>query len=289
MNVILRHMWRKKRNKNNLVSLFLSVWMMYSCSPARQTIREPLKNYGVDYLFENLKKNEFKFDWLNANFSATIEINKNTNSFNGLLRIRKDSAIWISITPALGIEVARLLVTNDSVRMINRLNTTYFIGDYKLINKMFNADIDFDMFQSFLIGNDFSYYENGVSGKFRANIENKVYHLFTAERRKLKKFIKSKDDADRIFIQNIRLIPETFKISELTIKEKKFYDDNRKLDVHYKDFRLIENQQFPYHLDVEITDKEQQVKVTIDFSKISVNVPQNLPFTISSRYQKIEK
>ena len=109
---------------------------------------------------------------------SNCHLNQRMRSAVGLvdsLLKRKDSAIWISVTPVLGIEVARLLVTNDSVKMMNRLNSTYFTGNFKLINKLFNADIDYDMFQSFLVGNDFTYYENGASGKFKANIENKQY------------------------------------------------------------------------------------------------------------------
>ena len=285
---ISKHAYLKGVLLHFLVFVLL-VFFIVSCSVERKVIKAPLKEYGVDTIFKRLKKNEFKFESLSANFNAEIEINQKKNSFKGILRIRKDSAIWISVTPVLGIEVARLLVTNDSVKMMNRLNSTYFTGNFKLINKLFNADIDYDMFQSFLVGNDFTYYENGVSGKFKANIENKQYHLSTAERRKLKKYSKSKEDIDRLFIQNLLLDPETFKINALTIKEKKFKDENRKLEVRYNDFRLVENQLFPYHLEVEISDKEQKVILKIDFSKLVLNTHQNFPFTISSKYQKIEK
>jgi len=269
--------------------LFVVLLLLAGCSVQRKAIKEPLKEYGVDYLFDNMKKNEFKFEWLTANFSAEIEIDKKKNSFKGMIRIRKDSAIWISITPALGIEVGRLMITNDSIKLLNRLNSTYFIGDFKKINKILSADIDLDMLQGFLAGNDFTYYENGELGKFKANIENKEYHLSTAERRKLKKHIRSTEDADRLFIQNIWLKSDSFKITSLSIKEKKLKEDNRKLVVFYDDFRQLDNQLFPYHLLVEIFDKEEPIKININYYKITTNIPQTFPFTISSKYQRIEK
>ena len=270
-------------------SIYLFAVVLVSCNPVRKIIKVPIKEHGVDYLFENLKKNEFKFDWISANFNADIEIDNKKNSFRGILRIKKDSVIWISITPGMGIEVGRLMVTNDSVKLINRLNSTYFIGNFNHIKKILNADIDFDMFQSLLTGNDFAYYENGVAGKFKANIENQQYHLTTAERSKLRKYIKSTADADRLFIQNILLSPDNFKITGLSIKEKKLKDDNRKLVVTYDDFRQLDNQLFPYHLNVDVFDKDKDIKLSINFTKVVSNVPQSFPFNISTKYQKIEK
>ena len=108
--------------------------LIISCNTQRQIIKDPIKEKGADFLFQQLKKNEFKFSGLNIKFNAEVSFNKNDNSFSGNLRIRKDSAIWISISPALGIEAFRILITNDSAKLLNRLNTTFFAGDLKYIN-----------------------------------------------------------------------------------------------------------------------------------------------------------
>ncbi|MCB0807539.1 MAG: DUF4292 domain-containing protein, partial [Bacteroidales bacterium] len=97
-------------------------------------IKEPIKEYGADYLFDKLKENELKFEWFSAKFNLDLIIDKKKNSFRGQLRMRKDSAIWVSFSPALGIEMARLLITEDSVKFINRINKTYFAGDYRVVN-----------------------------------------------------------------------------------------------------------------------------------------------------------
>ncbi|MBK6894893.1 MAG: DUF4292 domain-containing protein [Flavobacteriales bacterium] len=41
----------------------------------------------------------------------------------------RDSAVWVSITPALGIEVARALLTTDSLFLIDKIHDTYWLGD----------------------------------------------------------------------------------------------------------------------------------------------------------------
>ena len=38
----------------------------------------------------------------------------------------RDSAIWLSISPLLGIEAVRVLLTKDSVKALDRLNNIYY-------------------------------------------------------------------------------------------------------------------------------------------------------------------
>ena len=107
-----------------------------------------MKEYGADYLFQKLKENELKFGWFSAKFNLDLIIDKKKNSVTGQIRMKKDSCIWITLSPALGIEMARLLITTDSVKFINRINKTYFTGDYNQVNTLLDANIDYDVFQT---------------------------------------------------------------------------------------------------------------------------------------------
>ncbi|MBN2174128.1 MAG: DUF4292 domain-containing protein [Bacteroidales bacterium] len=262
-----------------LVSLLI---LIASCKTHRSVIKEPIKDYGADYIFEKLKENELKFNWFSAKYTLELLLNKKKTSFSGQVRMRKDSAIWVTLSPALGIEMARLLITNDSVKFINRINKTYFEGDYGAINRFLDTNIDFDVIQSILLGNDLTYYEDG---KFRVSYDSKEYHLVTAGRSKLKKYSKTREDEERIFIQNIFLNPETFKITQMKIKEVK--KENKKLDAFYSDFQTINGQLFPQHIFYEI-DAENPVVVDVDYSRISLNEKQNFPFKISTKYDRLQ-
>ena len=83
--------------------------------------------------------------------------NKKT-SFKTHLRIRKDSVIWMSIT-SIGIEAARVIITQDSVKLIDRLKKQYFLGDFKYINQLLGADLDYQMLEALLIGNSLDFNE----------------------------------------------------------------------------------------------------------------------------------
>jgi hypothetical protein len=266
------------RWKAGLLVLLLPLFFYSSCSSPRKATRVEIKEEGADYLIRMLKEKELKFDWFSAKFSADYKNKDKENSFNGQIRIRKDSLIWLSLTPMLGIEAIRLVITQDSVKMINRLNNTYFIGDYDYVNRFLNTNIDFDLLQAFLLGNDLQFYEDG---SFRAGIDKDVYKLSTSQRQKLKKYVRSSHENLKIFIQNIWLDPSTYKIIRADVKEIR--KDNIKLDASYDSFIDVEGQLFPKEMKFEIR-ADNTIRVKVEFSRIAINTPLQFPFTIPSSY-----
>ncbi|MCX6304373.1 MAG: DUF4292 domain-containing protein [Bacteroidetes bacterium] len=262
--------------------LLAPLFFMASCSPARKVMKAPIKEEGADFLFAKLKEKELKFDWFSAKFSAEYSNKGKENSFNGQIRIRKDSLIWISLTPMLGIEAVRLMISQDSVKMINRLNDTYFVGDYEYVNKFLNTNIDFDLLQAFLLGNDLQFYENG---KFRASIDRGEYKLSTGERHKLKKFVRSQEENLKIFIQNIWLDPVNFKITHADVKEIR--RDNIRLESTYDGFEQLDDQLFPRKMTYTVW-ADNTIRVKADFSKMTLNIPLQFPFKIPASYQRVK-
>jgi hypothetical protein len=260
----------------------LFILLSISCKTTRKAIESPLKEYGADYLFIKLKENELKFDWFSAKFNLDLLIDKKKTSVTGQIRMKKDSAIWITLSPALGIEMARILITTDSVKFINRINKSYFIGDYIKVNSFLDANIDYDVFQTLLLGNDLTYYEDG---KFRASYDSKEYHLVTAGRQKLRKYVKTREDEERIYIQNIFLDPESFKITQMKIKEVK--KENKKLDATYSEFQPISGQLFPHHIFYDLF-ADKPIQVDLGYTKIELDQQQEFPFKISDKYARIQ-
>jgi hypothetical protein len=61
---------------------------------------------------------------VNINFKT----GQGSNSLAAQIKIQKDSCLWISLQPFLGIEAGRLLLTTDSVFMMNRLGKSYAVA-----------------------------------------------------------------------------------------------------------------------------------------------------------------
>jgi hypothetical protein len=237
------------------------------------------KDISTDSIFDKMSKNQFRFNWFSAKFSAEYEVDNNNKSFSGQVRIKKDSIIWISINKSF-IEFARILITEDSVQFISWLDNEYFISDFNYINRFINNAVDFDMLQALFVGNDFKYYEND---KFKTNFEGSQYHLSTVNRHKLKKYVKTENDKLKILVQSIYVDPVTYKINDLIVKEVKA---NNKLKASYGKYENLNGQLFPALLNVLIS-AEKDIKINIEFSRLMVDEPQNFPFRIPQSYQRI--
>lgn len=273
--------------RDGIIKILLSgivLLMGGSCSSTKRMIKEPLKEQGAEYLFENLKQNELKYNFFSARFSAGFRQNKIRNSFSGQIRIHKDSLIWISISPALGIEMARVLISNDSVKYMNRIDNTYFISDFNYINSLINSTLDFDMLQAFLTGNDFSFYENS---SFKASIDNREYKLVTTERRKLKKYLRHNQNIS-IPLQNIWLNPDNFKITRVLIKEVN--QNGRKLEGRYK-YQTANGQLVPSHLNFQLETAENinAIEIEVDYTKVNTGETLQFPFRIPEKYNRVNK
>jgi len=267
-------------SRAGIISSFILIIMLSACSTKRHIIKEPLKEAGSIHLLEQLALNELQFSCFSAKFSIDYIYDKKLTEFKGQIRIKKDSIIWLSFSPALGIEMARLKITNDSVFFMNRINKTYLRGDYRFINDYLQTNIDFDILQSFIIGNDFQFYEKS---KFKASVDKQEYRLSTAQRSKLKKFAKKDETEAKAFIQNIWLNPENFKITRVNIKE---ITNDKKLDAYYSNFKDHEGQLFPFDIVFEIT-ADEKITVKVDYSRIRLDEPLTFPYSIPSKYERI--
>jgi len=228
-----------------------------------------------------LKKNEFKFDWITAKFSTDFTLDSAQTSFNVSLHGRKDSVLWMSITaPLIGIEVARAIITKDSVKFIDRIHSEYFSGDFNYINKLLHADLDFELLQSLLIGNSVAFYEE--DDRIHSSINDGRYLLSTIRKRKLRRVIEHnkelKDPA-----QSIWLDPQSFKIVRILFND---FNQGRTFNASFDKFDKIDSLLFPYSIHYTIK-AQKNVDVKIEYSKVGINTSQTFPFSISPKYERI--
>jgi len=270
---------------------FLFILITASCKTQKSAENtKPLtndENGRLDFksgrvLSTKMKQNEFKYVYLTTKFSVTADIDSQINSFDVTLRAKKDSVIWVSISPALGIEAARVLITSDSVKFMNKLNKTYFKGDYAYISKLFNTELDFNMLESLLVGNSISFYDEDEKLKSAKN-EGK-YMLSTIKKRKLRKVLDRNEPVNEL-IQRIWLIDNTFKISKITIND---LSTNRTFEALYENFQSLDSLIFPYSLKFNIT-AQKNIKMKINYNKVSRGKPESFPFNIPAKYDPIKK
>jgi hypothetical protein len=272
--------------KNSRIRLFVLIFAaagLVACSGSRKAVKEPIKEQGAEYLMGKLKENELKYQQFSAKFNATYEVDQKQTSVSGSIRIEKDSIIWISISPALGIEAVRFMLTPDSIKYLNRLSDTYLLQGFDYINKLLNKSMDYDMAQAFLTGNDFSFYD---SSSFKASVDNKDYKLNTVNRSKIRRSVRRSDDDISIPIQYIWLNSENFKISKVLIKESE--RDSRKFIATYSGFQDVDAKLIPTNLEFKAETEEKKISIKITYSRLQINQKQNYLFKIPEGYSEIK-
>lgn len=257
--------------------------------PSCKTRKKIVLNNGkclIDFknsktLTTNLKANEFKFDRLNAKMTVDADIDSSSNSFTVTLRMKKDSVIWMSISK-LGIEGARVLITKDSVKLVNRIKNTYFSGDFAYISKVLNTELDFEMLQSLLVGNSVEFYDEDE--KIKPGIDNCEYTLGTVRKFRLRR-VMDKGKELKEPAQSIYMVPETFKIARIVFYE---FNPDRSFDALFGNFEKKDSTQlFPMQMNYTIR-AQKLVKLDLVYTKVVLNEEQSFPFKIPENYERID-
>ena len=223
--------------------------------------------------------NSFKVNSFSAKASVKTNIGDQSNSFNINLRIKTDSVIWISVSPLLGIEVARVMITRDSVKFMDRLNNKYSNSDFRFFNDLLNVNIDFEIIQGILTGNLFSYKKNKFNSVY---IEDKYYILSTLSKRKLKRSLED-IDPNKPIVQDMWVSYQNYRITRLSVEDQRL---QKSLLTDYSDHRQTEGGLFPF-FSKTVVKAEKQVNIEIEYNKVTINSDPEFPFNIPSGYEKM--
>ncbi|MDO9000533.1 DUF4292 domain-containing protein [Sediminibacterium sp.] len=235
-------------------------------------------------LSKNVKENEFDFDWLTAKANVESLVDGKEESFDIRVNIRKDSAMLVTIQYLLGIQVAKILITKDSVKMVNYIQKNYFRGDFIYINEMLNADLDFNVLQAVLFGNSAEFYEDDdLKLKPVTDRENCHYLLSTERKRRLKK-LQSGDNDLKKALQILTLNPDNYKIIKNEFSDP---STNRSFIASYKNFTLKDSVYAPYHVDIDIV-AEKKASIKIDYVRIEKKSINKLSLHIPPKYDEIQ-
>lgn len=268
-----------------MLLLFVSFFLT-SCKTAQRAekpvvIKENRKlvDRTADELLKLINDSAFSAVWMSGKAEVETDLEGKTNSFDITLRIKRDSAIWISISPLLGIEVMRVFITRDSVKYLDRLHKKYEATDYNFLNNLLRMNIDFDIIQGVLTGNIFAYKKNKFNSVY--NEEDKYYILSSLSKHKLKRSLEEKDP-NKPIIQDMWINDLNFRITRLSIEDDKI---KKTLTTDYDDFRGTESGLFPFKSQTKIT-AEKNLSIKIDYTKVYVREQQEFPFAIPSSYVK---
>jgi hypothetical protein len=218
----------------------------------------------------------------------------NNIGLKGQMRMQNDSVIWISLSLKLGIEVARVMITDDSVKFMNRTNKTYFSESIESfrnsgVREFGNSGVlEFgnlgilDFLQDLLVGNDVQLSKND---KFKVTIEDNSYKLTSDKNTFLvtpKTFKVKSYQLSAISGQLSAVVPEPVEGS--TRHFDKLSD--RTIKIKYDNFQEVNGRLLPTKIILDAGDIFD-INIEIDYSEIKVGEKLEFPFNISKKYNRI--
>ena len=176
-------------------------------------------------------------------------------------RMKKGEAIWLSAP--LG--MAKVLITKDKVQVYNKLNNTYFEGDYSISEKYLGVHLGFEALENLLLGQLL----------FRDR-----HTTLTPEDERYKGEL-NRDGLDLSFFLNA-----AFRMDNLLIVQEKQTERERSLYAAYT-YQTIEGQLFPLSLLLQGSQGGEQVQLKLQFSALQRNVSVKFPYTVPAGFQPL--
>lgn len=251
--------------KTLFFGLLSLIFVLSSCSTNKEISNSRLKSYSVNQLIREVENNNFEFDDFEAKFDVKVK-GENKLGLKGQLRMQNDSLIWISVSLKVGIEMGRIMISEDSLKFINRSSKTYMAESLEYVNEILPIEASIKFLQDILIGNSSQIKRND---NYKVAIENDSYKLFSNE--------------NPVLTKDIWVTPKTFKINKYVIRL--FEDDNNEIQLRYDNFQEINGKFLPTKIIFELNSGEA-INVEIEYSEIKVGEKPSFPFNISKKYER---
>lgn len=275
----------------NILLYFVGFLFVAACAETKPIVKpREFKQIDVAHLYDSITHYYGNYTTVSARFTAQVT-NPKPISFKGTIRIKRDSIIWISITPALNIEAVRCVFTPDSVLVLNRIDKTYYQGGYEIINQLAGISMNFKTIQSVLL-NELVFYP------FENTIDTlKTFKTYNVSRKKNDVELKNYSYKERrqlsgrkldslLTIQSMVIGSDNFRITDIEIEDQA---KNLKVQTKYSMFTLQDSLSFPNLLSFEVKAHKKKMFLLIDYNKVEFNIEQAYPFTINTKYKQFLK
>lgn len=238
-----------------------------ACKSAKKVEAPTVIDASASKLLDHLVKNQVKADWLEAKARIKYDGEDRSVSATASIVIRKDSLVWMSVRK-LGFEVARVQINQDSVFVINRLSNEYMIQGLEYLASSYNLPANLKTIQAILLGNPV--FLNTRDMKLEEEEAN--YHLIS----------NSGQMENHFWLDMASLILVRAQYGDLSSR--------REVDLLMEDYQPLDvEQNFSYLRQIKVDSSELgEAAIEIDFSDVKINVPQEVRFSIPSRYTRVD-
>ncbi len=204
-------------------------------------------------------------------FSAKIKVDYSNSKgkqpdFVANVRMLKDSLIWISLGNDIGIEGIRVLISKDSIKVMDKLANTYQVRPLSHIQELSQIPFSFADLQNLLVGNPIFFNKDSIT-TYTNNANGYALLSFAS------------------LFKNLLSVG-----ADYTIQKSKLDDNdpalNRTCDLIYNNYETKTGVHFSTQRKITIL-QQTKLDVELKFKDYKFNEEMNYPFTIPKKFKRI--
>ena len=225
--------------------------------------------------FQAMEEQALHYQTLTARLGVEINLpNFQVNSTRVDLKMVKDSAFQLSVQPLLGIELFRIEVSRDSIKVLDRMNKRYLAENYESLRSQTPIAFNFYNLQALFTNHLF------LPGEQMVN--ESLYSRFRLDQTGSTALIQVKDPI------GLRYTFEADGEEKLLATEITDATGQYRLRWGYADFRMVEKQIFPQLMTVEaFKEGNAEGNIQWGFTRMRLDEPVKLDFVIPAKYTRI--
>ena len=124
--------------------------LFFSCGTSKKIDTEPLRDSKMKakQIFKTHQKQKADFTTLKARLKLQLIEGYKSQTHTLTLRMERGKTIWVNAF----LNMVRLKITPEKIQMYNKLDRTFFDGDYEIINDFLGIELNFSNLENALLG-----------------------------------------------------------------------------------------------------------------------------------------
>lgn len=254
------------KNAIHILITGLALLFLVGCTSTKAiTATGEVAQLSTKNIIKSHYRNTLRFKTIRGKLRVNFDDGKMQENFTLSLRMEKDKAIWISAKLSL----VKIYMTPEKVSFYNKLDNTYFEGDFQLISNFIGTKLDFEKVQNLLVGDALF---NLKKERFDSEILDKSYVLTP------------KRDFE-LFKRLFQLDAYHFKVKKQQLAQEA---EQRLLTIDYPQYQEITGQVFPKNVEIKAEEINKTTKIQVEYRKVIFNEKVRFPFKIPSGYREIK-
>jgi hypothetical protein len=218
-------------------------------------------------LIQKSRDNMIPYDWFSTRIRVEYSDNSISQDFTAVVRMRRDSMLWVSLQGPFGIEGGRILVTRDSIFVVNKLNNEFIRQPISYLSKLMPIQTNLPELQDFILG----YYLlfNHAVPEYMGMVDS--FHQIRAESPE--------------FRYGSDLYPQNYTLARSVLTDKML---NQQMNLTFEGYSQEQGKPFSNERNIVIKQGNKNITLHLVFSKVKVNEILNFPFEIGPAMREVD-